>query len=188
MLNFFRFKRHRERKRALFPKRTLHPHLPPMLHHKLLRNSKPDSYTCVRDSGHQKKNYGGFCAIYEDACWWRISHVKNIRLVMDNLNTHKEKSFYEVFSEEEAKRKRKGFWTRLNSITRQSMQAGLMLPKSRSMWWISNAPTRGSEIWMYWHTKWQDGPKEGMMVRRKSSGSLQVIRLTRNYPSIMFHN
>ena len=30
--------------------------------------------------------------------------VKNIRLVMDNLNTHKEKSFYEAFSEEEAKR------------------------------------------------------------------------------------
>ncbi len=30
--------------------------------------------------------------------------VKNIRLVMDNLNTHKEKSFYKAFSEEEAKR------------------------------------------------------------------------------------
>lgn len=30
--------------------------------------------------------------------------VRNIRLVMDNLNTHKEKSFYEAFSEEEAKR------------------------------------------------------------------------------------
>ena len=30
--------------------------------------------------------------------------VKNIRVVMDNLNTHKEKSFYEAFSKEEAKR------------------------------------------------------------------------------------
>ena len=30
--------------------------------------------------------------------------VKNIRVVMDNLNTHKEKSFYEAFSEGEAKR------------------------------------------------------------------------------------
>ncbi len=30
--------------------------------------------------------------------------VENIRLVMDNLNTHKEKSFYEAFSEEEAER------------------------------------------------------------------------------------
>lgn len=30
--------------------------------------------------------------------------VENIRLVMDNLNTHKEKSFYEAFSEDEAKR------------------------------------------------------------------------------------
>lgn len=30
--------------------------------------------------------------------------VKKIKLVMDNLNTHKEKSFYEAFSEEEAKR------------------------------------------------------------------------------------
>ncbi|RZN14642.1 MAG: IS630 family transposase, partial [Methanosarcinales archaeon] len=28
--------------------------------------------------------------------------VENIRLVMDNLNTHKEKSFYEAFGEEEA--------------------------------------------------------------------------------------
>ena len=32
------------------------------------------------------------------------SDVETIRLVMDNLNTHKEKSFYEAFSEEEAKR------------------------------------------------------------------------------------
>ncbi len=30
--------------------------------------------------------------------------VENIRLVMDNLNTHKEKSFYEAFSEDEAER------------------------------------------------------------------------------------
>jgi len=30
--------------------------------------------------------------------------VKNIRFVIDNLNTHKEKSFYEAFSEKEAKR------------------------------------------------------------------------------------
>ncbi|RZB28591.1 MAG: hypothetical protein AEth_01851, partial [Candidatus Argoarchaeum ethanivorans] len=30
--------------------------------------------------------------------------VENIQLVMDNLNTHKEKSFYEAFSEEEAER------------------------------------------------------------------------------------
>ena len=30
--------------------------------------------------------------------------VENIRLVMDNLNTHKEKSFYEAFGEEEAER------------------------------------------------------------------------------------
>ena len=30
--------------------------------------------------------------------------VKTIRLVMDNLNTHKEKSFYEAFREEEAER------------------------------------------------------------------------------------
>jgi len=30
--------------------------------------------------------------------------VENIRLVMDNLNTHKEKSFYEAFSKEEAER------------------------------------------------------------------------------------
>ena len=31
-------------------------------------------------------------------------NVENIRLVMDNLNTHKEKSFYEAFSEDEAER------------------------------------------------------------------------------------
>ena len=30
--------------------------------------------------------------------------VEIIRLVMDNLNTHKEKSFYEAFSEDEAER------------------------------------------------------------------------------------
>ena len=30
--------------------------------------------------------------------------VENIRLVMDNLNTHKEKSFYEAFTREEAER------------------------------------------------------------------------------------
>ena len=30
--------------------------------------------------------------------------VENIRLVMDNLNTHKEKSFYEAFTEDEAER------------------------------------------------------------------------------------
>ena len=30
--------------------------------------------------------------------------VENIRLVMDNLNTHNEKSFYEVFSKEEVER------------------------------------------------------------------------------------
>ena len=30
--------------------------------------------------------------------------VENIRLVMDNLNTHKEKSFYKAFSEDEAER------------------------------------------------------------------------------------
>jgi len=30
--------------------------------------------------------------------------VENIRLIMDNLNTHKEKSFYKAFSEDEAER------------------------------------------------------------------------------------
>jgi len=55
----------------------------------------------------------------------KYSEAEVIRLVMDNLNIHKKNHF----TKRSTKRKQKRFWIRLNSITLQSMQVGLMLLK-----------------------------------------------------------
>ena len=46
-----------------------------------------------------------------------------------------------------------------------------MPPKLRSMLWTSSVPTGGSGIGKYWHTKWQHGFREGMTMRRRSTGT-----------------
>ena len=55
--------------------------------------------------------------------------VEIIRLVMDNLNTHKEKSFYEAFSEDEAER----ILNKIEFHYTPKHASCLMPPKLRSM-------------------------------------------------------
>jgi hypothetical protein len=53
------------------------------------------------------------------------SKTEDIRVVTDNLNIHKEKSFYETFSEDEEKQ----ILEKVEFLTRQNIRVGSMLPK-----------------------------------------------------------
>jgi len=72
--------------------------------------------------------------------------VEIIRLVMDHLNTHKEKSFYEAFSEDEAE-----------------IEINVMDIK------CTDRRIRDREILAYEVAAWT---QEGMTMRRRSTGSL----------------
>ena len=50
----------------------------------------------------------------------RYSDAKKVRIVLDNLNTHFEKSFYETFTEKETKKLLKKFSLSIH----QNMRAG----------------------------------------------------------------
>lgn len=52
----------------------------------------------------QTREKGDFATFIKELLNQQYSHVKGIRLVLDNLNTHFESSFYETFSKKEAKR------------------------------------------------------------------------------------
>ena len=63
--------------------------------------------------------------------------VEVLRLVTDNLNTHKKKAFYETFSKDESERI-------LSKIEFHCTPKGSIPPKLRSTRWTSNALADGS--------------------------------------------
>lgn len=100
------------------------------------------------------------------------SEAEVIRLVTDNLNIHKEKSFYETFSEEEAKQildkivfhytPKHSSWLNASEIKINAMDIERAGRKIGDMEPLS--------------MKWVHGQKEGMSRKRKLTGSLQECR------------
>jgi hypothetical protein len=107
-----------------------------------------------------------------------------MKIVMDNLNTHKEKSFYEAFSEDEAERildKIEFHYTPKHASWLNAAEIEINVMDIE----CTDRRIADMELLAYEVAAWTRG---GMTMRIRLTGSLRVKMLTRNYLSMMSKN
>ena len=127
------------------------------------------------------KDFALFVKMFVDE---EYTDVEVLQLVTDNLNTHKERSFYETFSKDEAERilskiefhytPKHASWLNAAEIEINVMDIECTGRRIRD----KETLTREVVAW----TRRRNGQK------RRSTGSLRGIRLIRSFPSITLHN
>jgi hypothetical protein len=109
------------------------------------------------------------------------SEAQVIRIVTDNLNIHKEKSFYETFSEDEAKQildKIEFHYTPKHASWLNAAEIEINVMDIE----CTNRRIRDME---HLHMKWVHGQRGGMKTRRKWNGNLRGRMPMRKCQSIM---